>query len=216
MTTPAGGPFGGSTGLRARTYRRDKQGKFSSGGESSAEDFEQAVAGAASGKQALAVAMLPVTPTTQQDAALGRMGGDGAYVVNADLRTSNGAASTERNAATVTHMDSLMQASPLDQDVVIYRRAQIATFGEGAEGIGNLAGLSWRDHAYVSTSVEPRVRMGGALNMRIVAPAGTPGFSHRHLDSDEILLGRGLTFEVVADHRVKGDLGGDIDVVVHP
>jgi ADP-ribosyltransferase exoenzyme len=196
---------------------RDEHGRFGEGGaEASVGDFDGALSKAAAGGDALSMAALTVDPSPEQAAALSRMGGDGAYVVNADLREQDGFTSTERNAATVAQIDSLMTQSSLRQDAVVYRRAQVRdVFGADVEKVGDLTGLSWRDNGYVSTSTQPRADLSGSMNMRILAPAGTPGFSHPALDNDEVLLGRGLTFEIVADNRSEDNVGGPVDVVVH-
>lgn len=177
---------------------RDDHGRFGEGGSDSAA-FDSATTGSA----ALSSAGLTAEPTQAQAAALNRMGGDGSYVVNSDLRTQGGDTSrlSDRNAATVEQMDSLMASSPLKEDMVLYRHVADSekTFGQHIDStVADVTGLSWRDHAYTSTSVDPR---GGKLmEMRILVPKGTPGLSHSLLDPDEVLLGRGLTFTVVKDH----------------
>jgi len=194
-----------TTGADNRSYKRDKDGKFSSGGGMSSDDFDSAAAKAVTGQDALTTASLKTEPAEPQLAAINRYGGDGSYVVNADLRTQSGSADglTSKNRTTVERLDSVMESSPLTHDVIVHRHIGTGTrtFGREVDStVGDLTGMSWRDHAYTSTSVEDRGTGSHRIRLRILAPAGTPAFSHSRLDSDEILLGRGLKFTVVKDH----------------
>lgn len=106
----------------------------------------------------------------------------------------------------------------------------------------DLTGLRFRDQAYVSTSADPRIdqafggrwartakEMGGSdgepIVMRIQVPKGTGAVQLGGMgemgpkgltDSAEILLDRGLDFEVTADHGVDADGFRRIDVKVVP
>lgn len=191
-------------GADNRVYKRDKDGRFSSGGGGAAGEFDAAVASAKTGPDALGEAELKSEPTQPQLAAIGRMGGDGAYVVNADLRTRATVDDlAPKNRATVDQLDSVMASAHLASDVVVHRHIAngMDVFGRDVDSsVGDITGASWRDRAYVSTSMQDRGATGHRIRMRILVPAGTGAFSHPSLDSDEILLDRGLTFTVVRDH----------------
>jgi len=77
----------------------------------------------------------------------------------------------------------------------------------GSVAHGDMTGTTWRDHAFVSTSVAPRSVGGGLAQMKILVPAGTSAFSAKYLDPDEIVLDRGLTFRIVRDY---GGQSGEI------
>jgi hypothetical protein len=171
---------------------------------------------AATGAEALQAAALAGEPNADQAAAINRYGGDGGYVINADLRESSGNTGDmqPKNRSSAEQLDSVLEGARLQQDVVVYRHIGSGRRTFGREIEGDLTGLSWRDNAYTSTSAEHRGVTGGhRMNMRILAPRGTPGFSHPNLDSDEILLGRGLTFRVVKDNGIADGVR-QLDVVV--
>ena len=104
----------------------------------------------------------------------------------------------------------------------------------------SLKGLEWKDLPFVSTGADAgRQQASNEVSMRVLVPKGTRAFSHTEkvafggvealkgpsggLDFDEILLDRGLTFRVVADHgfrRTRYDgtpdvySGRDLDVEI--
>jgi hypothetical protein len=107
----------------------------------------------------------------------------------------------------------------------------------------DLTGMRFRDKAYTSTTADPRVAEqfvertarrqkehpdseGEPVVMKIQVPAGTgavqlgtmaaPGAKLGRQDSAEILLERGLTFEVTADHGVDDAGFRRLDVSVVP
>lgn len=191
--------------LLERTAWRHLPGKhdqLTHGGKGS---FADHVAAADTGDAALRTAALRVEPSAAQHAAIDRYGGDGSYVINADLRTQSGSESalTPKNRDTVEQLDSLMESSSLAHDVVVHRHigSGSRTFGRPVDStVADLSGMTWRDHAYSSTSVEDRGTATHKIRMRILVPKGTRAFSHPSLDSDEILLDRGLKFTVVKDY----------------
>ncbi len=116
-----------------------------------------------------------------------------------------------------TGLDVAMAHSKLTQDVVVHRGVSDAAklFGSSA---GNLAGLEFRDHGYVSTTTGGRVsgefsgnRTG--LQMRILAPKGTGALMSQGLDGREMLLDRGLTFKVHRDYTDQGVRTLDVEVL---
>jgi hypothetical protein len=95
----------------------------------------------------------------------------------------------------------------------------------------DLTGLRWRDAGYASTSANPakieefggRWRQsnseydGEPIVMHIDAPAGVGAIQLSDMDYEaELLLARGLTYEVIADHGVGEDGYRRIDVKVVP
>lgn len=143
----------------------------------------------------------------------------------------------------VDGIDDALSASRLQHDVAVYRgiRDPSRVFGPAWDDSANSkVGLTWTDGGYTSTSADERVvdQAGfaagsrGDVRMRIVVPAGTPALrlsdmappnyqfslddpDEQHQVEAEILLQRGLTFRVVADH---GSVNGgprmlDVEVV---
>jgi HK97 family phage portal protein len=93
----------------------------------------------------------------------------------------------------------------------------------------DLTGLRWTDPGYVSTSVSDdvvqafggrwrqsnRALAGEPVIMRVLTPKGTGGVQMSGMDAEaEILLQRGLTFEVAKDHGVDSDGFRRLDVTV--
>ena len=163
-----------------------------------------------------------VNPTGDQLAAVTRMGGDGAYVVNNDLRANGGNpdALTPKNRATVEHLDALMANSPLSQGIVVHRKLSMASnpfstsTGPEIDPLKrDLTGFSWTELGYSSTDVAGENLAHREISLRITVPAGTPAISHKELDSGEVLLPRGSTFKVAADH---GGFPRQLDVTVVP
>jgi hypothetical protein len=95
----------------------------------------------------------------------------------------------------------------------------------------DLTGVKWRDAGYVSTTADPKVAEefgsrwrqlnsrveGEPVIMRIAVPTDVGGVQLAEMGhAAEILLERGLTFEVTADHGVDSDGYRRIDVRVVP
>jgi len=152
--------------------------------------------------------------------AVDRYGGDGSYVINADLRDRSGRLDllTDRNRQTVETLDAIFGRSVLPQDAILYRRADLTRgpWGDLANNDHDLTGLVWTEHAYSSTSIAERLEGGRSVQIRIFAPKGTRAFSHRVLDSDEVLLDRGTTFRVIADRGKDSRFNRVIDVEIVP
>jgi hypothetical protein len=164
-------------------------------------------------------------PTGAQLAAVDRYGGDGGYVINNDLRAQSGdlASLQPKNRATVEAMDSLMHDSPLQRDVVVHHKTSLArnpfstsTTGEIDPLDRDLTGFSWTEHTYTSTSIDDQQLKHRGIDLRITVPAGTPAISHKTLDNGEILLPRGSTFRVTADHGKDDRFVRHLDVEVVP
>lgn len=190
--------------LSAQRHMPGKHDQLTHGGKGG---FDKHADEATTGAAAHSAAALKSQPSGAELAAIDRMGGDGSYVVNGDLRAQAGTTGklAEKNRTTVEHVDSVMKTATLPTDMVVHRHISDvqAVFGF-KETPHDLTGLSWRDHAYASTSVADRGSSSHKVRMRILAPAGTHGFSHPNLDSDEILLDRGMTFTIVRDHNPGG------------
>jgi hypothetical protein len=108
----------------------------------------------------------------------------------------------------IAHIDAAM--GPISHDVQVYRgvRDPQVVFGD-AWNDHDVTGLRWRDDAYASTSGSEGTAkgdVGGAGKAEVVmhmrVPKGTPavGMSTGEHSEQELLLGRGLGYRVIADH----------------
>lgn len=197
----------------SRTYHRDKDGQFSSGGGGgmSGEEFDSRLAGALHGSDVSARTEIdPDDPAVRE--ALRDYNGGGSYAANGELRTLGGDKAQIENwyaRRVADGMDRAFEGRALDHDAVVTRGINnpSATFGGQEVAVG----MEWVDHGFVSTSASSHASamftgeqddIRGGVAMRILAPAGTPAISSRTMlpyDS-EVVLGRGLRFRVVADH----------------
>lgn len=118
---------------------------------------------------------------------------------------------------TVAMMDAGMRASPLRQDTQLWRGLDAESLF-GPLGEDSLVGFTWKDPGYTSTSVGFSTARRAAtfegiddfgpknkhpVILRILGPVGTSAV--RLLVQgyeDEIVLGRGTTFRIVADSGV--------------
>lgn len=140
----------------------------------------------------------------------------------------------------VGNLDKAMAASPLSSDVVVYRgipaervRVMNNLLEEaGVTGRRDFTGLVWTDGGFVSTSTSREYAEHAfaesatpskepPILMRIVVPRGTGALrisdAEVGLKESELLLQRGLTFQVVADNGVaRGGYGArllDVEIV---
>lgn len=120
----------------------------------------------------------------------------------------------------VKTLDEIMSRSHLSHDVVAYRSLKDggAILPKGGTAV---VGHSFTEPAFTSTHVgAPQYGFseGGRapLHMRILVPKGTPAITANEVDAEEMLLGRGLTYRVVADHGVDVDGIRNLDVEVTP
>jgi hypothetical protein len=219
-----------------------KSGRFGSGGGS----FQDRMAAAAT--EGAAVDAARYTPSGDAiRAALDDYGGEGpnSYApINENLRT--GKALSPRQQEHVNALDEAMaETSGASRDLVSYRVVRgPGTFGGTNDDYfgsdpKSLTGTKWRDAGFVSTGAGESWKTGTSnIAMRILVPKGTRAISYTQkpaksatggpfggLDFDEVLLDRGLTFRVVADHgfrRTRYDgtpdtySGRDIDVEIVP
>lgn len=210
--------------LLNREYTRDKDGKFASGGGS---DFDDRASSAASDRAALDAApvdrrasfegqrdgALPLTKSQRE--ALDNYASD-AQEINAEIRSGE---MSPKNAETVAEIDSVMAVSRLESDVVVWRglSSEQTIFEDTAAG--DLTGRSWTESAFVSTSADRRIAENFAgifthdqpvVVMRVVAPKGTGAATLSSWGTGsalfggqaEVLLERGLSMTVAADHGV--------------
>lgn len=199
--------------------------------------FDEHVAGAKTGDEAHGAAPAGYTrgkPGTTHGLAgeedlgptIGFYGFGGHKPMNEGLRAHGGDVSAldPSMQAHVSHLDSAMSQSALTHDVVVHRgvRTGEGTFGDTwSSEPGSMTGVKFRDHGFVSTTTKESVAesFGGPVQMRIMAPAGTPAVSIRGSipgligDEFELLLGRGLEFEIINDTLVDGVRHLDMEVV---
>lgn len=130
----------------------------------------------------------------------------------------------DRVRGEIAALDAAMAASSLDREILTYRGVidSRSMFGDRLEG--NLAGMQWREDAFVSTTADKQITTLfsiGARNgqkpmvMRILTPAGTPAVEISNMQIEaEVLLGRGLRLRVVEDRGVDPDGVRHIDAEV--
>jgi len=140
-----------------------------------------------------------------------REDGTGTYRDMNGLLRGNGVPADRRPlvASKISRVDEVMEASPLAADVELYRSLSNAALVFGDRFDQDLTGFEWTDPAF--SSATPRKTQsaifaakyspggGAGARIRFVARKGTGAV---HIDSREveILLQRGLTFRITADH----------------
>lgn len=111
---------------------------------------------------------------------------------------------------TIESIDSAMELSKLDKDVVVWRGMTRARTLLGDRIDSDLTGMEWREDAYTSTTALQRrtsgfIARGGQDNvlMRILAPKGTKAVtaSGAQLEA-EVLIARGARMRVVRDNGI--------------
>lgn len=122
-------------------------------------------------------------------------------------------------------IDAAMKASPLENDVLVYRGIAdpAKTFGSAWRADGDNTGLSFVDNAYASTTANKNVAgtfagYGTGVKMNILVPKGTnaigieqtrgSGLAHE----EEMLLDRQLTYNIIRDYEEKGVRTVDVEV----
>jgi hypothetical protein len=134
---------------------------------------------------------------------------------------------TPQLEADVRLIDEALDASRTSGPMAVYRGWQRSSvLPDGWQHL-DLAGVTWNDPAYTSTSTNPEAAEAytgdegdGAFAARILLPDGFPALAitapeGNPDDEGEVLLPHGLTFRVVADHGVFGEYGIRwLDVVV--
>lgn len=227
MRTGPTGRFSGSTGVSARTYHRDRRGRFASAGGA----FRDRFSGAKTGDDALAAAPVAFDeqPGTDKPAlvrglddyqgtvipdAVAHYTGLGHNTVNGGLRGQREL--SDRDHRTIDGLSMAMRRSHLTADVIVHRgmRLPSSQLGSSWDPSGDMTGRSWRDAGFSSTSASPHVASGFAYRegrsdtvvvAQILVPKGTPAVTLGS-DESEMLLPSRTTFTVVADHGT-GDNG---------
>lgn len=239
---PADGEHGGGGDSAPGGKASDKPGgdKPAPAEPATGGNFDERLAGAASGNDALAAAPSSLVRNDgadlpdEQRAAVQEYRGDSAYrSINAALRGATDeelagiplADPTDRATidGLVANMDAAMEGSRLTSDVETYRGIGNAARLFGDRLGGDLTGMEWREDAYVSTSSDREIAdefagniPPGAVLMRMVVPAGVGGIELSDGSYEaEMLLQRGLTMRVVADNGVVDGVR-QIDVEVVP
>lgn len=153
----------------------------------------------------------------------------GSFEMSAQMR--GGEKMTPETKARVKAIDSVMAESKLPEPILVYRGADRLGGVRPDEAIGkgrSLVGREFTDKAFVSTTTDAsHASWFGGTVLRIKVPEGTSAIrmadrkgTERDQQESEILLDRGLTYRVVAQHgrgELKGDWGGayvlDVEVV---
>jgi len=126
-------------------------------------------------------------------------------------KAAEAAAQADRH---ISALDRVMDQSRLPEGIVTYRGIRLAALADLPD---TAVGHSWTDPGYSSTSTDAKVAAHsfggkGAAVLRITVPQGTPALQLGGLGESEVLLGRGLTFRVTADHGVDGTGARRLDV----
>lgn len=150
------------------------------------------------------------------------------WEINNFLRTGEG--DTGRVQGWVDNIDEVMERSRLRSEVAMWRGLRDGSLLFGDRLDGDLTGMEWNEAAYLSTTADEdlatsfangsAVRDRAAPNpvlMHLIVPAGVGGveLSDGRYEA-EMLLQRGLTLRIVADHGVDPSGVRRIDVVVVP
>jgi hypothetical protein len=151
---------------------------------------------------------------------------DSAFLpVNTKLR--GGETLNPRTDDMISGIDAAMAGSKLPGDVVTWRGLRTAQKAFGDRLDSDMTGLTWREDAYVSSSADRTVaddfigKRQGGVRMRLLTPAGVgavqlsadvDGAGRR--DESELLLDRGLSLTVAADHGIDADGVRNLDVEV--
>ncbi len=152
-----------------------------------------------------------------------RLGSDQA--INTALRSPDADPAKEQRYQ-IRGIDAGMEESKLTAGVQVFRgvRKPQALFGDRMSG--DLTGMAWREDAYVSTSVVPKVAEDFTADrgdpdaigmvMNIAVPKGVGGIELSPVTFEgELLLDRGHQFKVVKDRGVVGG-ARRVDVEVLP
>lgn len=185
--------------------------------------------GGVSGHDALAACPIDASPLRKNETPASRSMTDVEYAavrsyrntgyvtINKHLRHGPPVgAQTAETEATIAALDSVMAGARLRDTITVTRGAK----GNWLPPGDDLTGATFRDSGFVSTSASMGVsaamtgRVG--VHMTITAPAGTRAIKLSDFDDEaEILLDRGLTFRITADHGMTGNVR-KIDVEVIP
>lgn len=140
--------------------------------------------------------------------------------------TSRGTYSAKRARDGVRGIDAAMKASPLENDVLVYRGVSnpTLTFGDAWSSDGDNTGLTFIDNAFVSTTANRSMASnfagyGAGVRMNILVPKGTnaigieQGAGSGLTQEKELLLDRGNRYRVTRDYEVDGIRTLDVEVV---
>lgn len=140
--------------------------------------------------------------------SVGRYRGPEFDPINQELRTGGPSVS---DSPIIRGIDTAMADSPLRSSVLSYRGLSERGFTrESSLSLdSDLTGSTWTNPAYTSTGVDEAIgrgfankRDGVGVFMRVVSPEGTGAIAISGGEA-ELLLQRGLTFQVVKDHGLE-------------
>jgi len=220
-----------------REYVRDTHGRFA---ETAGDDFKNAISGKgafakvpfSTGREYAARNQRDYDKSRQKyiDAAQAWIRVANAKQINDGLRASDGDPSKiadPETRATIATLDEIMASSHVEDDIITERGIGDlgAMFGDVANG--DMTGVEYVDHGFVSTTAEPgrverlatEFQNGGVgswaqpAKMRILTPRGTPAMAPLERIY-EVTLDRGLRYQIVADHGVDEHGVRQLDVRV--
>lgn len=198
---------------------RDEHGRWGSGGDSGGLTGNAALAAAPLGlvdnKVNAVTGKITSKPgpgmTPEEAKALSSYRAAGFVKVNGDLRKNDGQTTSAATEKIVAPIDAAMSRSQLTSDVSVERGISNGPAMFGDRWQGDLTGTTFVDQGFVSTTTDhtiasefadriPGVSDGGLS--RISVPAGTSAIKlsdQGPFQEAELLLDRGLTYEVTSD-----------------
>lgn len=140
--------------------------------------------------------------------------------------TRPGTYSAKRARDGIKGIDAAMKASPLENDVVVYRGIAdpTKTFGPTWSSTGDNTGLSFVDNAFVSTTTNKNMAgnfagYGAGVRMNIFVPKGKGAIGIEQAagsgltQESELLLGRGYTYNIKRDYEENGIRTLDVEIL---
>lgn len=140
--------------------------------------------------------------------------------------TRPGTYSAKRARDGIKGIDAAMKASPLEDDVVVYRGIAdpAKTFGPTWSSTGDNTGLSFVDNAFVSTTTNKNMAgnfagYGAGVRMNIFVPKGKGAIGIEQAagsgltQESELLLGRGYTYNIKRDYEENGIRTLDVEIL---
>lgn len=135
--------------------------------------------------------------------------------INGTLRATKGGQTGHITDKRVSAIDSGLQKYKVEHDTILHRGTQLDN--AIVERLSQMPqGATWRDHAYVSTSVAQNSAFGGNVKFRITVPKGMRAapIPSDHPNEKEMLLPRGSKMRVDKVEVTSSGYGGK-KIVLH-